>query len=151
MNTGIVHLHNFLRWVVLLLLIVAIVRHLSGMTGRRPFSNGDKKVDLFLMISAHIQFLLGIILWFIGDFGFNLTKNGIGEVMKDSVSRFWVVEHPLGMFVAIALITVGRGVAKKNFPDAVKHKRAFWLFVIALVIILASVPWPGREVGRPIL
>lgn len=149
MNTGLVHLHNFLRWVVLLLLIVAIVRHLTGMTGKKPFTNGDKKVDLFLMISTHIQFLIGIILWFIGDFGFNLAANGMGEAMKNPVSRFWVVEHPLGMLIAVALITVGRGVVKKNIPDPSKHKKAFWFFLIALIIILASVPWPGREVARP--
>lgn len=152
MYTGLVHLHNLLRWIILLLLIVAIVRHFVGMTGKKPFTKGDKKVDLFLMTTTHIQFLLGIIQWFFGDFGYNLIGNGMGEVMKNPVFRFWVVEHPVGMFIAVALITVGRGVAKKNIPDASKHKRAFWFFLIALLVILASVPWPGREgIARPMI
>ena len=55
-----------------------------------------------------------------------------------------------GMLIAIVLITIGRGVAKKSIPDAAKFKRSFWLFLIALVIILATVPWPFREgIGKP--
>lgn len=152
MYTGLLHFHNLLRWVILLLLIVAIVRHFTGMTGKKPFTKGDKKVDLFLMTAAHIQFLIGIIQWFTGDFGYNLVGNGMGEVMKNPVTRFWVVEHPVGMFLSVALITVGRGVAKKNIPDSSKHKKAFWFFLIALILILLSVPWPGREgIARPMI
>ena len=79
------------------------------------------------------------------------NAGGMGAVMKNSAARFWVVEHPVGMIISIALISIGRGVAKKNIPDASKHKRAFWLFLIALLVILASVPWPGRPgVARPL-
>src|SRR5205085_8896471 len=146
MYTGLVHLHNLLRWVVLVLLIVAIARHLSGMTAKKTFTSGDKKTDLFLMISAHIQLLVGIIIWFIGNWGYQVVKNseGMGEVMKNSAMRFWVIEHPVGMLVATILITAGRGVSKKALPDVIKHKRTFWLLFIALIIIIASVPWPGR-------
>lgn len=151
MYNGLIHLHNFLRWVILFLLIVAIVRHFVGMTGKKPFTNGDKKVDLFLMIATHVQFLLGLVQWFIGDFGLNLARNGMGEVMKNSVFRFWVVEHPVGMLLSVIFITIGRGVVKKNIPDPSKHKKAFWLFLFALIFILASVPWPGREgIARPL-
>ena len=151
MSTGLVHLHSLLRWVLLILLVVAIVRHLMGMTGKKPVTAGDKKVDLFVMISAHTQLLLGLILWFIGPWGYKLLTNiGFPAAMKDPVARFWIMEHNVGMLIAIVLLTIGRGVSKKNIPDASKHKRVFWLFLIALVIILASVPWPGRLAGRPL-
>ena len=153
MYTGFVHLHNFLRWVILLLLIVAIVRHLTGMTGKKAFTKGDRKTGTFLMIAANIQFVLGLIQWFIGDWGYKLVQNsgGMSNVMKNSAVRFWVIEHPIGMLIAIALISIGRGVANKAIPDASKHKPAFWLFLIALVVIIAVVPWPGREgIARPL-
>jgi hypothetical protein len=151
MYTGLVYLHSFLRWVILILEIVAIYRSYTGMTGGRPFTDGDKKTGLFLMISAHTQLLVGIYLYFAGPWGMaNLQNLGFGEVMKDSVARFYAVEHIFGMLVAIVLITIGRGVVKKNIPDAVKHRRAFWLFLVALVIILATIPWPFRAgVARP--
>ena len=153
MYTGLVHLHNFLRWVVLLLLVVAIVRHLSGMSGRKAFTKGDRKVDSWLMLTANIQFFIGLIQWFVGDWGYKLVQSagGMGAVMKNAPIRFWVVEHPVGMIIAIALISIGRGVAKKNIPDANKHKRAFWLFLVALIVVIASVPWPGRVgIARPL-
>ena len=104
------------------------------------------------MISAHTQLLLGLILWFFGDVGFKLVRNtgDFGALMKDDVARFWTMEHNLGMLAAIILITIGRGVSKKNITDAAKHKRSFWFFFIALVLILISIPWPGRDAGRPI-
>ena len=70
MYTGFVHLHNFLRWVILLLLIVAIFRHFSGMTGKKAFTNGDRKTGTWLMIAANVQFVLGLIQWFVGDWGY---------------------------------------------------------------------------------
>lgn len=154
MYNGLVHLHNILRWVILILLVIAIIRHFAGMTGRKTFSAGDRKTALFLMIAAHIQLLLGLYQWFAGPWGYQLIKNagGFGEVMKNPVWRFWTVEHNTGMLLAIILITVGRGVVKKNIPDHIKHRRSFWLFLIALILILAVIPWPGREgIGRPIL
>lgn len=154
MYTGLLHLHNLLRWVILLLLVVAILRHMSGMRGNKPFTNGDKRTGLFLMIAAHIQLLIGLYQWFAGDWGLKLVRNagGMGEVMKNSVMRFWTVEHNTGMLIAIILITVGRGVSKKNLPDVSKHKRTFWLFLFALILILAVVPWPGREgIARPVI
>jgi len=79
-----------------------------------------------------------------------VENNGMGVVMKNAVMRYWVVEHFAGMLIAIVLITIGRGVAKKSIPDGSKFKRAFWLFLLALIIILATVPWPFRTgVGRP--
>lgn len=147
MHTGLVHLHSILRWVILVLIIIAIFRHLSGMNNKRPINAQDKKIDLFLMISAHTTFLVGLILWIIGPWGLKLIQSmGMGEVMKNSVMRFFAVEHLVGMLISVALITVGRKFVK-NGTDASAHRKAFWLFLIALIIILASVPWPFREAG----
>lgn len=151
MYSGLLHLHNLMRWVLLILLLIALYKHYAGMTGKKPFSNGDKKIGLFLMIAAHTTLLIGLYQWFAGSFGFKLIQNtGMGEVMKNSVSRFWAIEHLLGMLVAIILITIGRSVSKKTLNDVSKHKKTFWYFLIALLIMIISIPWPFREgVGRP--
>ena len=151
MYTGLLLLHSFIRWVILILELVVIYKSYTGMTARRAFTEGDKKAGLFLMISAHTQLLVGIYLYLAGPWGLaNIQNLGFGEVMKDHVARFYAVEHIFGMLVAIVLITIGRGVVKKKIPDAVKHKRAFWFFLIALVIILATIPWPFRAgIARP--
>ena len=144
-------MHSYIRWVILILELVVIFRAFAGMSGGRPFTAGDRKAALFLMISAHTQLLVGLYLYFAGPWGFASIQNlGFGPVMKDHVARFYAVEHIFGMLVAIVLITIGRGVAKKAMPDAAKHKRGFWLFLVALVIILATIPWPFRVgIERP--
>lgn len=151
MYTGLLHLHSFLRWVLLLLAVIVLFKSLSGMTSGRPFTNGDKKTGLFLMISAHTQLLVGLYLYFFGPWGLaNLRNLGFGAAMKDPVARFYGIEHITGMLIAIVLITIGRGVSKKNIPDVAKHKRTFWLILIAVLIILVTVPWPFRTgVARP--
>lgn len=153
MYTGLLHLHSFLRWVILILELVVIYKSYTGMRSGRPFTAGDKKTGLFLMISAHTTLLVGLYLYITGPWGIASIQNlGFGAVMKDKVARFYAVEHIFGMLVAIVLITIGRGVAKKNIPDAAKHKRTFWFFLVALIIILASIPWPFRVgIARPLV
>jgi hypothetical protein len=151
MYQGLLHLHNLGRWVVIILLVVAIFKSLTGITGNKPFTSGDKKIGLFLMITAHIMLLIGLYQWFAGPWGLhNIQANGMKVVMHNNVSRFWAVEHITGMLIAIILITIGRGSAKKNISDKAKHSRSFWFYLIAFVIILATVPWPFREVARPL-
>ena len=150
MYNGLLHLHNLLRWIILLLLLIALFRHLAGMNNKRAVSAGDKKVDLFLMISAHITLVVGIYQWIAGPWGLKLIQTmGVGEVMKNSSYRFFAVEHFAGMLIAIILITIGRGAAKRAI-DWRAHKKAFWFFLIALLLIIVSVPWPFREaIARP--
>jgi hypothetical protein len=151
MYTALLYLHSILRWVILVLGVVAVFKSYSGMTAGKPFSAGDGKVGLFLMIAAHTTLLVGLYLWLTGPWGLaNIRNLGFGEVMKDRVYRFYAVEHLVGMLIAIVLITLGRGAAKKPIPDRAKHKRTFWFILVALVIILATVPWPFREgIARP--
>ena len=146
MYTGLLHLHSFGRWVVLILLLVAIFR--SAAAGNRPFNKGDRTTGLLLTIFADIMFLVGVVLWFIGSWGYkNITNSGMQEVMGNDVSRFFAVEHTIGMLIAIVLLHIGKAQSKKNIPDRAKHKRTFIFYLIALLIILVSIPWPIREVG----
>ena len=102
----------------------------------------------FLMISADVMLLVGIYQWVTGPMGLkSIQANGMSVVMKNSVLRFFAIEHFVGMIVAIILIHIGYSYAKKDVPDAVKHKRAFLFYGLALLIILIFIPWPFREVG----
>lgn len=153
MYNGLVDLHNLLRWVILILIVVAIITAISGMSGSKPFTNGDRRIGLFLMISTHINFLIGLYQWFAGSWGLQpIRQLGMDVVMKSPVYRYWAIEHLVGMLIAVVLITVGRGVGKKALSDRLKHKRTFWFYTIALLILLVTIPWPSRPgIGRPLL
>jgi hypothetical protein len=153
MQTGLIHLHNLLRWVIIILLLLSIVKSFSGWQSKKAFTPGDKKLWLFTMMAAHITLLIGLYQWLLGRYG--IISPGFPEWGKISAPDkkfylFFQIEHPIGMILAIVLITLGRGMAKKSVNDEIKFKKAFWFFLLALIVILATVPWPFREiVGRP--
>jgi hypothetical protein len=144
-------LHNLMRWVILILLIASILKSFSGWQNKKAFTKDDKKLWLFALISAHITLLIGLYQLLFGRFGLFITTLPEGtKLMKDKFFRFYWVEHPTGMIVAIILITLGYGMAKKTVSDQTKFKKAFWFFLIALILMLATVPWPFRQIiGRP--
>lgn len=136
MYNGLVHLHNLLRWIILILLLVSLV-----FAFRRNSKIG--RTSLWLMLAAHITLLLGLFQWLNGNLGLNLIDDdGFGEVMKSTVARFWAVEHFSGMLIAIILISIARGKAKY-----LNYSAARWLYLAALLIILVSIPWPFRVEG----
>lgn len=146
METGLLHLHSFLRWVILLLLLVAIFKSLGA--GSRPFTNSHKKAGLFLMVAVDIEFLVGLIQWITGAFGLKVIQDqGMAAVMKNATLRFFAVEHIAMMFIAVALVHIGKSFAKKNISDRKKHRKTVLFYVLALIVILAAIPWPFREVG----
>lgn len=149
MEKGLLHLHSLLRWVILILLLVALYKSFADR--HRAFTPGHKKTGLFLMIFSDIMLLLGMYQWFTGSLGLKMIQaSGMSAVMKNAVTRFFAIEHLLGMVVAIILIHVGYSYSKKNIGDAVKHKRTLLFYGLALLIILISIPWPFREgIGRP--
>ncbi|MBS1948814.1 MAG: hypothetical protein JST47_13710 [Bacteroidetes bacterium] len=151
MDTFLLALHNLLRWAILILLVFSIIKSFSGWKNKRAFTAGDRKIWLFTLISAHITLLIGLYQLCFGRYGIFTTGLPAGtKLMKDTFYRFYWIEHPFGMIVSVVLITIGYGVAKKQMSDEKKFKKAFWLFLVALIIILATVPWPFRQaVGRP--
>jgi len=148
--SALLQIHNILRWVILLLMLLSLVQSFLGWSRRRELREADVRLFLFTLIAAHTTLLIGLILLLFGRFG--ILSSGLPpgvELMKDRFYRFFWVEHPTGMILAVILITVGRGAVKKQIPDPVKYKKVFWFFLIALILILATIPWPGREiVGR---
>lgn len=130
-----------MRWVVLALLVVTIFKAWSTKRNASGFSAGQAKLGLFSMISLHIQLLLGLALYFMKGWASMLGTPG---VMSSTVMRFFAVEHLVGMLIAIVFGTLGHSLVKRASTDELKNRRQFRYFLIALVIIVASIPWPIR-------
>lgn len=148
---AVLYLHNYVRWFILLFAILVIVNGVLGMGGKRPFGKADKRNALLLMICCDIQLLLGLVLYFANGYFHTLVTGG-SEMMKNTFQRFYAMEHNVAMLIAIILIHIGYRTVKMNITDQAKFKRLFWFTLIALVIILVSIPWPFRaDIGRPLL
>jgi len=127
------HLHSGFRYIVMVLFIYTILMALLGWLGNRPYTNGNRLSNLFAMISAHTQLLIGIVLYFLSPLvAFNSTT------MKDPVTRYFTVEHWVIMIIAIALITVGHSKSKKLVLPEAKHKTIALFYGIALLIIIGA-------------
>ena len=131
--------HSTIRYFVLIFLILVIVRSLMGWMNRKGYTNTDDKVSLWLFILTHTQLLIGLILFFVSP-----VVIFSGASMKDSVARYWLVEHNTMMIIAIVLISVARISIKKIADTVAKHKRLFILNTIALVITLIAISMSGR-------
>jgi hypothetical protein len=141
MYNALLHTHSGLRWIALLLLIITAFKSLGGYLGKKPYEPLDRKLSLFTTISFHTQFLLGLILLFISpnvSFDFSVS-------MHDKILRFFTMEHTIGMLLAIVLVTIGGAKAKRAQDDTTKHKQIAWFFIVALVLVLAMIPWPFME------
>ena len=137
-----VHLHSIFRWFILAVLIYTVILYLIRWRSGSAFLRGDKKWALMTLIFAHLQLVIGLILYFISpEVAFN------EDTMSDSRLRFYTVEHISVMLIGIILITVGYRQLKANIADPSKYKRVFWYYLIALILILSRIPWPFQDLG----
>jgi len=137
------HAHSGLRWLVLIFIVVSIVNALMKRGKNTEYTKGDKMPVLLGLIFTHVQLLIGLVLYFITQ-KFSLA-NGMGALMKDSVGRFYAVEHLTVMILAVVLITIGYSKSKRQEISAQKHTTVLRFYGIALLLILVSIPWPFRE------
>ncbi len=138
MYTGLQHLHSFLAYLVLISLLVGIANGLMGYLKWRRFKDKDRKLALPALITTHLQFLLGLILYVISPLGWS---NFSSKAMGEATTRLYILEHPLTMIIAVILITVGYVRAKKS-EDSRKKFFSHWVFFgIGLVLILLRIPW----------
>lgn len=128
--------HSGWAYLALLLLVVAIVNSLIGMTSKKEFTAKDRKIALFGLIATHIQLVVGLILYFVSPLG----KASLGN-MKDAALRLTSLEHPLINIIAIVLITVGWSRHKKLTTNEAKFKSITVFYGLGLVLILARIPW----------
>lgn len=131
--------HSGLRWIVLLLLVVTSFKAIAGCLGKKSYLPLDKKLASFTVMFFHLQVVIGFVLFFA-----NKWHTLFGEMKEPSI-RFFTVEHTTGMLLAAALLTIGSAKAKRAGSDLKKHKVIAWMFTISLIIVLASIPWPFRE------
>jgi len=150
MYTTVLALHSWLRWAVVLIGLIAIVRALAAGAGRRPWLPLDDRLGLFFIIVLDVQLLLGLVLYFVLSPITQAALADFGSVMQVSSMRYWAVEHVFGMVVGVFLAHRGRARVKAASDPTRKHRVAAVFLILAMVAILASIPWPGMPNGRPL-
>ena len=141
MYSGFLLLHNMLRWLLLVSLLVTLAKYLAGWMGNKPWKKTDNILGIVFTSMMDLQLLVGLALYI---FLSPITKQvfaDFGAAMKNDSLRFYAVEHISMMLIAVVLVHIGRAKSKKAKTDVAKFKTASIFFLIALGVILAAIPW----------
>jgi uncharacterized membrane protein YozB (DUF420 family) len=138
--------HNILRWIIVILAVLALARAYLGWFGQRPWTERDRRIGVFFTSALDVQLLLGLILYFALSPITRAAFQNFGAAMGNDVARFFAVEHILYMVLAIVLAHIGSASARRAANDVDKHRRMAIWFTLAVLALLLGIPW-----FRPIL
>jgi hypothetical protein len=147
--TILLSLHSWLRWLVLISLVYALYRAYSGWFKSKVFTPFDDQVRHNTATIAHIQLIFGVWLYLINPIT-TFFLHHFADAVHIREIRFFGIEHSSTMLIAILLITIGSALAKRKTTDREKFKTIAIWFSIALILILAAIPWEFSSlVSRP--
>jgi heme A synthase len=140
MYTTVQFIHSYWAYLVLIVLLIASFNAIIGFASNKEYSATNFRIALFTLIVSHIQLLIGIVLYLTPG---NLARfdGGMGEVMSNDSLRLYLVEHPLMMIIALALITIGYSKHKKKLTSRPKFKVLAIFYTLGLLVILTRIPW----------
>jgi len=135
MLVGMKHLHSTLAIILLLALLVTLVITLANYLGNKPY---NRKIALIGLISAHLQLVVGLILYFTSPLG---LQSFDAANMSNGLARLYFLEHPLINIIAIVLITIGYSKAKKMTDAKKANKTVLIMYTLGLILVLSRIPW----------
>lgn len=134
-------LHSYLRWLVLVAMLYALVRAWWGLVRKREWTKADDTAALAFTRLISLQFILGIILYLLPAGLAQVAWQNFGVAMGVRELRFFGLEHPLQMIIAVTIVHLGSTRAQKAQPFARQFRWAAICFTIAALLILTAIPW----------
>jgi len=131
--------HSGIAYVALLTIAIAVINALIGLSAKNEFKPKDRRIALFALIATHIQFVFGLILYFVSPNGLAKIK-AVGMGGMQAYDRLLALEHPLVNLIAIVLITVGWSTHKKAEENK-KFKKIALFYALGLILLLSRIPW----------
>ena len=103
--------HSLLRWLVLLSLLSSIAIAAKGMANHKDFTQSVNTLRHWTATICHTQLLTGIWLYTQSPYiKHYLSDNGT----NNGDPFYFSVLHPVLMFIAITLVTIGSAKAKRK-------------------------------------
>lgn len=143
--------HSVFRWLVVVSLVYSIYRAYRGYVSDAVFSKKDNFVRHWTATIAHIQMVLGILIYIQSPVTSYFWKH-VKESSWHSETMFFGFVHGLLMLAAIVLVTIGSALAKRRATDKEKFRTLLVWYTLALLIIFIAIPWPFSPLAqRPYL
>lgn len=119
MSNMIFYTHSGWRYIVIVVLVVAVAMMLIGWLGKRRWGVWDQRIGMITPIVIDIQWLLGLILWII-----------IGLPMAGHF-----MEHIVTMTLALIAAHIGWSRTKRATDDGVKFRTAAITYIVAGILV----------------
>lgn len=139
--TGLLHLHDTLRWLILLAALVTLLKYFIGWFGQKNWGKSDNILGAVFTGMIDLQLLTGLLLYAVYSPVTKAAFQDFGAAMKNADLRFYAVEHFTLMLIAVILIHIGRVKTKRAVGSKAKFGTALLFFGIGYVLILAGIPW----------
>lgn len=143
-------LHSYLRWVVLALALVVLVRFFLASRSGRAWAPGDNSLHAAFVGLMDLQFTVGLMLYVWLSPITTAAFSNMGAAMKDPVIRFFTVEHITAMVIALTVLHVNRARSKRARSDRARFKSVWISTLVVLILILVSIPWSIFPYARPL-
>lgn len=142
-------LHSSFRWLVVISLLIALYIATTGYFQKRTFTKTDNAIRHWTATIAHIQLMVGMLLYFESPLTAYFQKN-FSTAKESPELVFFGAIHALFMLIAIVVITIGSALAKRRGSDEEKFRTMLVWYSIAFLIIFLAIPWPFSPfVNRP--
>ena len=146
MHAALLVTHSIVRWAVLALALLALVRALGGVARHRAWARADRRSLALFVGVLDLQFLLGVLLFAVSPIT-RAAMHDVGAAMRQADLRFFLVEHPLTMLAAIAVAHAGNVIVKRAPLDDIRFRRAAITVALSLGLVLAGIPWSRLATG----
>jgi hypothetical protein len=140
MYSTLLFFHSLVRWLVLAFLVYSIYRAFIGYIKNKTFSKTDNALRHWTATVAHIQLMIGIILYTqspIVKYFWTDTKTALQNLDL----TFYGLIHIILMLTSIVVLTISSALAKRKPTDKEKFKTMLVWFSIVLIIIFIAIPW----------
>lgn len=131
--------HSGIAYVAFITITIALINSIIGISAKNEFKPKDRRIALFALIATHIQFVFGLILYFVSPNGLAKIK-AVGMGGMQAYDRLLALEHPLVNLIAIVLITVGWSTHKRAEENK-KFKKIALFYALGLILLLSRIPW----------
>ncbi|KEO75456.1 hypothetical protein [Anditalea andensis] len=140
MYSTLLSLHSLFRWLVLVILVYSIYRAFIGYTRNQPFSKTDNAFRHWTATVAHIQLMIGIVLYTQSPVVKYFWANTKTALLNLDLTFYGLI-HIVLMLTAIVVLTIGSALAKRKPTDREKFKTMLVWFSIVLIILFIAIPW----------
>jgi len=134
-------LHSLIRWLALILGIIAAVLAWLGWLGKQDWKPLNRKLGSFFAIAMDIQLVLGLLLYLAFSPITRAALQNFSAAMGTTNLRFFALEHPVFMILALIFAHLGSILPKRPSEPSAKFRLAAVLTTLAVLLIVLGTPW----------